>query len=1013
MFGPSNYKLPLNKAQGNNVQLQTDVEMKVISEFTEVISSSDADKIIEYEIITVGEIEDRTFTNVENCIPNDAYNDNQDSNSRCKMSIVELSPTSYNDQILSDDTFNDNEDSISRCKMSIEELSPSSNTNHVFKVETENSCLDHLIECVIEDTYEENKQRIKAEVSLDDAFRQCLREINSDLSNDDYNFDNVLKQFNKNDSSTETNHKRKQLHSDELIAIDNDNNRNCSCGIPKDQSYFENTKKKRIDNGMIHIAGTTPKSCQEIHHNIYFSESEIEYLKTTYERFLQKSICLTLPPQIDKCIECRVYHMKNNLTKRDYDGITCRFYAFRQLRFQKSGMLAVAGYPDPKNAENIDMSMWVPKTQLSEPSDFNIQASTKILGDTGGQFCTFVKDEIDALNFNLPYDGKPRQILWKKCVNGVREMCDVCRTTIFNHHWCCRKCGFVVCVDCFKAKLKGTGLTEKQTIVQRNFNKKIWLPCSNQKEHQVEKLFITQILAGDALKFISDIMHETCRIHNIPLDCSCNEKLEKIFPHNSTDPIVDNLLKIYEQFHPGDSNDNEEDTLKLSGVINRRCMKYLKYCHHNSTKGTEEIESDFKDSTSIPRNNVKDTVYTVEHIKRKEWFPPKLSLLSDNKTHAPHMWLCEGHLLRLLDPKSDINYTIFQEQWRRGQPVLVSDVGNKLNSSLWHPESFSRDFGNQINDLIDCTTSNVISDQPMRKFWNGFENSDERLCDKQGNVMLLKLKDWPPSADFAETLPDRFQDLMNCLPLKEYTHRNGKYNLASHLPDCYIRPDLGPKMYTAYGNAGTTHKKVSTTNLHLDVSDAVNVMVYVAITKNCKDYDYDWHVREALQVIEEAGCDDLTLRRIYVHGEIPGALWHIYHASDADSIRDLLIKVSVEHGTPLEQFSDPIHDQSHYLDEYLRERLYREYGVKGYAIVQYFGDALFIPAGAPHQVRNLHNCIKVAEDFVSPENVHHSFRMTQEFRHLTDSHTNHEDKLQIKNIVFHAVKNSISVLKHT
>lgn len=64
------------------------------------------------------------------------------------------------------------------------------------------------------------------------------------------------------------------------------------------------------------------------------------------------------------------------------------------------------------------------------------------------------------------------------------------------------------------------------------------------------------------------------------------------------------------------------------------------------------------------------------------------------------------------------------------------------------------------------------------------------------------------------------------------------------------------------------------------------------------------------------------------------------------------------------------------------------------------------------QVQNLHNCIKVAEDFVSPENVHHSFKMTQEFRNLTDNHTNHEDKLQIKNIVFHAVKDSISVLMH-
>lgn len=48
------------------------------------------------------------------------------------------------------------------------------------------------------------------------------------------------------------------------------------------------------------------------------------------------------------------------------------------------------------------------------------------------------------------------------------------------------------------------------------------------------------------------------------------------------------------------------------------------------------------------------------------------------------------------------------------------------------------------------------------------------------------------------------------------------------------------------------------------------------------------------------------------------------------------------------------------------------------------------------QVRNIHNCIKVAEDFVSPENLEWCFNITEDFRHLTDSHTNHEDKLQIK-----------------
>ncbi len=48
--------------------------------------------------------------------------------------------------------------------------------------------------------------------------------------------------------------------------------------------------------------------------------------------------------------------------------------------------------------------------------------------------------------------------------------------------------------------------------------------------------------------------------------------------------------------------------------------------------------------------------------------------------------------------------------------------------------------------------------------------------------------------------------------------------------------------------------------------------------------------------------------------------------------------------------TDPIHDQLIYLDFDLRQRLYNEYGVKGWAVAQCVGDAIFIPAGAPHQV---------------------------------------------------------------
>lgn len=87
--------------------------------------------------------------------------------------------------------------------------------------------------------------------------------------------------------------------------------------------------------------------------------------------------------------------------------------------------------------------------------------------------------------------------------------------------------------------------------------------------------------------------------------------------------------------------------------------------------------------------------------------------------------------------------------------------------------------------------------------------------------MLMKLKDWPPGDDFSDVLPQQFNDLMQSLPLPEYTKRDGRLNLVSRLPDFLVKPDLGPKMYIAYGKCRHT--------LYVDVVNmgilTVNTMV--------------------------------------------------------------------------------------------------------------------------------------------------------------------------------------------
>lgn len=87
---------------------------------------------------------------------------------------------------------------------------------------------------------------------------------------------------------------------------------------------------------------------------------------------------------------------------------------------------------------------------------------------------------------------------------------------------------------------------------------------------------------------------------------------------------------------------------------------------------------------------------------------------------------------------------------------------------------------------------------------------------------------------------------------------------------------------------------------------------------------------EVLRAVDEADCDLITRKRVREKNELPGALWHIYEARDADKIRDMLNKVAIDRGAKLEPHHDPIHDQSFYLDGPLRKRLLQDYNVEGY-----------------------------------------------------------------------------------
>lgn len=188
-------------------------------------------------------------------------------------------------------------------------------------------------------------------------------------------------------------------------------------------------------------------------------------------------------------------------------------------------------------------------------------------------------------------------------------------------------------------------------------------------------------------------------------------------------------------------------------------------------------------------------------------------------------YMCNKKLIRLMNPTNRNNVKVFQEEWKRGHPLIVSNIVNK--SSLWRPSTFSKIKGKEKCSLFNCGNGCVIKDKCSKEFWDGFNYVNKRLRDERNKPMILKMKDWPENETFSQMLPLHYDDFVGSLPLGDYTKFDGQLNLVTRLPSSFIPPDLGPKMYSAYSS--NLDEKMGTTNLHLDISDAINVMAYVSI----------------------------------------------------------------------------------------------------------------------------------------------------------------------------------------
>uniref|UniRef100_A0A8C1RA47 Probable JmjC domain-containing histone demethylation protein 2C n=1 Tax=Cyprinus carpio TaxID=7962 RepID=A0A8C1RA47_CYPCA len=833
----------------------------------------------------------------------------------------------------------------------------------------------------------------------------------------------------------------------------------------------EEEEEKAKPSGTLQSAKDKPQqrlaNSNGIPHSVLKDWRKVRKLKQTGEAFLQDDSCVEFGPNVQKCRECRLDRSRKS-QEPAISPVFCRFYYFRRLSYSRNGVIRVDGFSVSEQTDEEAVTVW---TGSSEDEDdkkrrkMDLETSKSVLTFIGDKFCQLVKTEDTAFT----WVKKDTQIMWKRAVRGVREMCDACEATLFNMHWACHKCGFVVCMDCYKAR-ENKKAKDKELYV--------WVRCVKNQPHDFKNLMPTQIVPETVLADMQRSVHSVREKFGIPSHCSCTDSKT----HNPSTATTNGLPPVRCQLHimhlaylcPGKflfaftfmhvvDFFVQSDLHCIQGIkfiskgITWELNPYLWHekagCDgmeaHSGKSMSPEQGSTLRDlltstagklrlgstggafapvynftrvpnilddiiasvvENKIPATKmarvglIQDSLPEGEVGQQPEGVKLDESPLADPHTIVPHEWLGNHRLLWLKDHHHQGNQRLFEEYWIQEQPVLVSGLHKSLKANLWKPEHFSREFSSLHSDLYNCRDGSITNSK-VKEFWDGFEDVSKRPKSDKGESVVYRLKDWPSGEEFLALMPARYHDVMKSLPVPQYTDPEAHLNLASHLPSFFIRPDLGPRLCCAHGVTTCPAQDFGTSNLHVEISDTMSILVYVGVAKG----NGAPSKAGVLKLLEGEVLDESVKKRLKDPNETPGALWHIYMSKDLQKIQEFLQKTDSD--SEWDSDADPLREGGWYLSPSLRQRLQDEYSVESRTLLQFLGDAVIIPAGALHQVMNLHSCIQVNVDFVSPEHAHNSYYLTQELRPLKDQ-VNYEDKLQVKNIFYHSVKDAVATLRN-
>ncbi|KAF8932582.1 hypothetical protein BGZ58_006918 [Dissophora ornata] len=319
----------------------------------------------------------------------------------------------------------------------------------------------------------------------------------------------------------------------------------------------------------------------------------------------------------------------------------------------------------------------------------------------------------------------------------------------------------------------------------------------------------------------------------------------------------------------------------------------------------------------------------------------------------------------------------FQRCWSHGDVVVVSGLQNRFRKD-WSPRRLKVLQGDALVTACNIKLQTYKTITLEEYFDLHFGSKTE------GHA--YKLQEWP-SEPFKDVLRPLFDDLLQALPLPEYTRPDGVFNLSRYFPMHQVHTDLSPKLHASKG-LGTRIKSYGSIPISSELSDAIYICVH---TENSEVEDSD--AKEESRGPSSAPSKDT----------FAAVIWDIYREEDRHLVKEFLKKFIM---APIKANPnrDPWTCNKYYLSPEQQLQLYQETGVQSYQVLQRKGEAVMIPAGYLRQARYIHDSILVGVDFVSPERFSSTWRWHEEGRILNLKRKNRRqlDVLMAKDILFYS-----------